>query len=67
MLHYIKGDDFMDSSMSLKKLKLTAKLEKLILEGAPYEKIIKQNKILDNYVQMQFKQMNKSKEKKLVS
>lgn len=57
----------MDSSMSLKKLKLTAKLEKLILEGAPYEKIIKQNKILDNYVQMQFKQMNKSKEKKLVS
>lgn len=57
----------MDSSMSLKKLKLTAKLEKLILEGAPYEKIIRQNKILDNYVQMQFKQMNESKEKKLVS
>ena len=61
MLNYIKGDGFIDSSMSLKKLKITAKLEKLILEGAPYEKIVRQSKILDNYVQMQFKQMNKSK------
>lgn len=57
----------MDSSISLKKLKLTAKLEKLILEGAPYEKIVRQSKLLDNYVKIQFKQMNESKEKKLVS
>lgn len=57
----------MNSTISLKKLKLTAKLEKLMLGNAPYEEIVRQSKILDNYVQIQFKQMNKSKEKKLVS
>lgn len=55
----------MNNSISLKKL--TAKLEKLMLENTPYEEIVRQSKILDNYVQIQFKQMNESKEKKLVS
>lgn len=57
----------MNSSISLKKLKATAKLEKLIMQNAPYEKVVRQSKILDNYIQIQFKQMNKSKRKKLVS
>lgn len=59
----------MDSSLVLKKLRANAKLEKLILENAPREKILKQSKLLDKYVQIQFKQMNKYKdknEKKLV-
>jgi len=48
MLNYIKGDGFMDSSISLKKLKAT------------YERIVKQSKILDNYVQIQFEQKKKA-------
>lgn len=57
----------MNSTISLKKLKANAKLEKLIMEGADYEKIVKQSKILDNYIQIQFEQMNKGNRKKLVS
>ncbi len=60
MLNYIKGDGFMDSSISLKKLKATAKLKKLIMQKASYERIVKQSKILDNYVQIQFEQKKKA-------
>lgn len=54
----------MDYSMILKKLRVNAKLEKLIMENAPKEKILKQSKLLDKYIQIQFKQMNKCKNKK---
>lgn len=50
----------MDSSISLKKLKATAKLKKLIMQKASYERIVKQSKILDNYVQIQFEQKKKA-------
>jgi hypothetical protein len=55
---------FMDSSIALKKLRANAKLEKLIIENAPKEKILKQSKLLDKYIDIQFKQMNKRKNKK---
>ena len=45
----------MDSSIALKKLKANAKLEKLIRENAPKEKILKQSKLLDTYIEIQFK------------
>lgn len=57
----------MNSTLSLRKLKANAKLEKLILKNAPYEEILRQSQKLDMYIQMQFKQVNKSKRKKLVS
>lgn len=57
----------MNSSISLKKLKANAKLEKLIMENAPYEKIVRQSQILDKYVQIQLEQMNKRKKEELVS
>lgn len=57
----------MDSKIALKKLKANAKLEKLIRENAPKEKILKQSKLLDTYIEIQFKQMNKYKKKKLIS
>jgi len=57
----------MDSKIALKKLKANAKLERLIKENAPAEKILKQSKLLDVYVQIQFKQMNKYKNNKLIS
>lgn len=49
----------MNSTISLKKLKANAKLEKLIMEGAPYEKIVKQSRILDKYIAKQMLQINK--------
>lgn len=57
----------MDCTVPLKKLKANAKLEKLISQNAPKEKILKQSKILDTYVQIQFEQMNiYNNKKKLV-
>lgn len=58
---------FINSSLSLKKLKANAKLERLILEDALYEEIVRHSQKLDMYIQMQFKQMNKGKRKKLAS
>lgn len=49
----------MDSRIALKKLKANARLEKLIRENAPAEKILNQSKLVDIYVQIQFKQINK--------
>lgn len=49
----------MNSSISLKTLKANAKLEKLILENAPYEVIVKQSQKLDKYIIKQMLQINK--------
>ena len=49
----------MDCKIPLKKLKETAKLEKLIKQNAPEDKILKQSKLLDKYVLIQCEQMNK--------
>lgn len=57
----------MDTKIPLKKLKAKAKLENLILQNAPKEKILKQSQLLDKYIQMQFKQMNKYKSRKEAS
>ena len=40
----------MDSKLCLLILKNIAKLEKLIYENAPYDKILKQSKKLDKYI-----------------
>lgn len=37
-------------SNTKKRLKHTAKLEKMITEGADYEKILKQSQIVDMYI-----------------
>lgn len=42
----------MDSKIALKKLKANAKLEKLIRENARKEKILKQSKLLDIYIEI---------------
>jgi len=49
----------MDSKICLLVLKNTAKLEKLILENASYEKILEQNKKLDKYILIEMKYINK--------
>ena len=59
----------MNCNVPLKKLKETARLEKLIKQNAPEEKILKQSQKLDRYVLIQYKQMNKynnKQQKKLV-
>ncbi len=59
----------MNCKIPLKKLKETARLEKLIKQNAPEEKILKQSQKLDRYVLIQYKQMNKynnKQQKKLV-
>lgn len=49
----------MDSKIVYLILKNTAKLEKLIEDGAPYDKILKQSKKLDKYIIIQMKSLNK--------
>lgn len=49
----------MNSNVIYLKLKNLAKLEKLIKANAPYEKILKQNQIVDKYVQIQLNSMIK--------
>ena len=59
----------MNCKIPLKKLKETARLEKLNKQNAPEEKILKQSQKLDRYVLIQYKQMNKynnKQQKKLV-
>ena len=59
----------MNCKIPLKKIKETARLEKLIKQNAPEEKILKQSQKLDRYVLIQYKQMNKynnKQQKKLV-
>lgn len=49
----------MDSKIYYLILKNSAKLEKLIEDNAPYEKILKQSQKLDKYVMIQMKCINK--------
>lgn len=49
----------MNSNVPLKILKERAKLEKLILKGAPYEQICKKSQELDELIIIQFKAKNK--------
>lgn len=51
----------MESKYALLILKNTAKLEKLIESGAPYEKLLHQSQILDKYILHQFNAINKIK------
>lgn len=48
----------MNSSIILKKLKVSARLEKLITQNASKESILKQSKIVDKYISIQLRQMN---------
>ena len=48
----------MDSKLCLLILKNKAKLEKLIYENAPYDKILKQSKKLDKYILKKMKFIN---------
>lgn len=60
----------MDCNLILKRIKETAKLEKLIKQNAPKEKILKQSQLLDKYILLQSEQMSKygkKQQKKLVS
>lgn len=43
-------------NITLLRLKHTAKLEKLIREGAPYKKILRESRIVDQYIAMEMKQ-----------
>ena len=47
------------SNITMKRIKHTAKLEKLIKEEAPYEMVLKQSRILDRYIYLEFKRMNR--------
>lgn len=49
----------MDSKTIYLILKNSARLEKLIENDAPYEKILKQSQKLDKYIIIQMKYMNK--------
>ncbi len=44
------------SNITLLRLKHTAKLEKLIREGAPYKKILRESRIVDQYIAMEMQQ-----------
>lgn len=48
----------MDSKIVYLILKHTAKLEKLIETNAPYEKILKESRILDKYILIQMNYIN---------
>ena len=50
-------------NITLLRLKHTAKLEKLIREGAPYDKILKESQTVDKYIamEMQNKMLENSK------
>jgi len=49
----------MDYNVTLLILKNRAKLEKLIIQNAPYDKILNQSKKLDKYILIQMKLINK--------
>lgn len=48
----------MDSKIILLTLKNKSKLERLIENNAPYEKILKQSQLLDKYLTIQIKYMS---------
>lgn len=49
----------MDSKIIYLILKNTARLEKLVEQNAPYERILRQSKKLDYYLNIQMKHINK--------
>lgn len=49
----------MDSKIDYLILKNSAKLDKLIKANEPYEKILKQSQILDKYIIIKMKYINK--------
>lgn len=51
----------MDAKIHLLTLKNTVKLEKLIRENAPYDQILKESQLLDKYLFMEMKYINKIK------
>jgi len=53
----------MDSKYCFLILRNKAKLEKLIQENAPYEKILRQSQLLDKYIMKQINAMNKIESK----
>ena len=50
---------FMDYRLALLIIKNRVRLEKLIENNAPFEKILTQSKKLDKYILLQMKYMNK--------
>ena len=50
---------FMDCRLNLLITKNSARLDKLIESGAPYEKILKQSQKLDKYIAIAMKDINK--------
>ena len=52
----------MDSKFIYSLMKQTAKLEKLIENNAPYEKILKQSKIVDKYIFIKMQYINDKKD-----
>lgn len=57
----MKGVDFMDSRLNLLISKNSARLDELIRQNAPYEKILKQSKKLDKFIVMAMKDINNLK------
>ena len=55
----MKGVDFMDSRINLLISKNSARLNELIRQNAPYEKILKQSKKLDKFIVIAMKDINK--------
>ena len=55
----------MDSKIPLELLKARAKLERLINQNAPYEKIYKQSKKVDKYIIIQMKFINNKYQKEV--
>lgn len=55
----------MDSKIPLELLKARAKLERLINQDAPYEKIYKQSKKVDKYIVIQMKIINNKYQKEV--
>lgn len=51
----------MDYRLSFLILKNTAKLERMIRQNAPYSKILRQNQLLDKYINEQMIRTNKIK------
>jgi len=49
----------MESKLIYLIVRNKAKLEKLIENDAPYEKILKQSQVLDRYIMIQMKYINK--------
>ena len=52
----------MDYRLNLLVIKNKARLEKLIRENAPYDRVLKQSKRLDKFIVQQIKKINSKKD-----